>query len=147
MGCLLSQLELLADGSCKFCKNVYKHKISHDTSLLVYVLRRCEIYHLAYTNTHAWLAKMWCCQKSIFYSDKLTRYAKHLLQWHRVLLCIALLRDDECAARWWRGVAIRARYFAITMSTQFLLYILYVWLSCLVSWISCSLSAMCANEE
>lgn len=147
MDCWLLQLELLIDGSCKFCKNVYKRKISRDTSLHIYVQRGCEIYHLAYTSTQAWPAKMWCCQKPIFYSDKWTCYAKHLPQWHRVLLCIALLRENECAARWWCGTAIRARYFAITMSTQFLLYILYAWLGCLAFWISWSLSATCAHEE
>ena len=46
------------------------------------------------------LQKCDAVKNQFFCSGKLTRYAKHLLQWHRVLLCIALLRDDECAARW-----------------------------------------------
>ena len=107
----------------------------------------CEIYCAAYINTHPWLAKMRCCQKSIFCSGEWAHYAKHLLQWRRVFLCVVLVWQDKCAVRWWCGVAIRVRYFAITMFTQFLLCMLCVWLGCLAFWISCSLSATCANEN
>lgn len=60
----------------------------------------CEIYCAAYINYSPLACKNVMLSKSNFYLDKLTRYAKHLLQWHRVLLHIALLREDECVACW-----------------------------------------------
>ena len=39
-------------------QNTHECNISRDAYWLVYVLRSCEIYHVAYTNTQAWLAKM-----------------------------------------------------------------------------------------
>lgn len=147
MNCLLLRLELLTDSPCKFCKTCIsaKYCVIHLGLSMCCEAAKYTMWHTQ--NTHPWLAKMWCCQKSNFCSGEWVCYAKHLLQWRRVFLCVVLVWQDKCVVRWWCGTAIWARYFAITMSTQFLLYILYVWLSCLVSWISWSLSVTCANEE
>mgnify|MGYP001675519836 CR=1 FL=1 len=42
----------------QFLQDMYKRNISRDTSWLIYVPQSCEIYHVAYTNTHPWFAKM-----------------------------------------------------------------------------------------
>ena len=39
--------------------------------------------------------------KSIFCSGEWACYAKHLLQWRRVLLFVVLVWQDKCIARWW----------------------------------------------
>ena len=63
------------------CCEAAKYTILH-TQILTLGLQKCDAVKIK------------------FYLDKLTRYAKHLLQWHRVLLHIALLREDECVACW-----------------------------------------------
>ena len=139
MGCLLSQLELLADGSCKFCKNVYKHKISHDTSLLVYVLRRCEIYHVAYTNTHAWLAKMWCCQKPIF----LFRQADSLCEASTaVASCFAMY--SAFAGGWMRSLLVMRHSHTSKIFRYHDVHLIFVMYAIRLAGLSCVLNILLA---
>lgn len=100
----LSWLKLWANGSWKFCKTHMGAKCGQQTSnsLSTSLRRKCAKYTCAaYINTHPWLAKMWRCQKSNFCSGEWAHYAKHLLQWRRVLLFVVLVWQDKCVTRWW----------------------------------------------
>lgn len=50
----------------QFLQNTHECNISRDASWLVYVPQRCEIYHVAYTNTHPWLQKCDAAKNQIF---------------------------------------------------------------------------------